>query len=88
MPKGNPGVKRGTNAGSRNAWLESFDIGERRYIETRLERYAADMRGYNTPGTRRPDSLAGRVFTCALITGVAHARAGDIRYLICIERAE
>jgi hypothetical protein len=88
MPKGNPGVKRGTNAGSRNAWLESFDICERRYIETTLEGYAADMRGYNTPLTRRPDSLAGHVFTCALITGVANGKAGDIRYLVCIERTQ
>ena len=71
--------------GSRNAWLSSFEIGERRYIDTTLETYAHDMRTTNVPRTRRPIETKDWVFTTNLLTAVGSA-AGDVRYLICITR--
>lgn len=70
--------------GSRNHLLLTMGVGERRYYETTLQRYAHDMRTYCTPKTRRPKELAGREFSASLFTAVGHA--ADIRYLICVER--
>lgn len=69
-----------------NAWLATFTLGERRYVETSLDDYARCMRTLNTPRSRRPPELDGREFTAALFTAVSASKAGDIRYLIAIER--
>ena len=71
--------------GSRNSWLSSFEIGERRYVDTALGTYAYDMRAINTPRTRRPAEIKDWVFTTNLLTAVGSA-AGDVRYLICTTR--
>jgi hypothetical protein len=60
-------------------------VGERRYTETSLSHYASDMRVLNTPLSRRPPELTGRVFRASLFTAVGSS-AGDVRYLICLER--
>lgn len=60
-------------------------IGERAYAETLLEDYAATMRKINTPKSRRPVALAGAQFSTTLMTCIG-SRAGDVRYLVCIER--
>lgn len=69
-----------------NAWLATFEIGERRYVETSLADYAQCMRTMNTPRSRRPAVLDGREFTTNLFTAVSASTAGDIRYLIAVER--
>jgi hypothetical protein len=62
-----------------------LEVGHRDYIETDLESYAHFMRTVNTPKSRRPEELAGKEFTTKLFTAVG-SNAGDIRYLVCIER--
>lgn len=69
-----------------NAWLASFDLGERRYLETSLESYPAMMRVANTPKSRRPQEMEGMEFTSTLFTAISAAQAGETRYLICVER--
>ena len=71
-----------------NYWLSEFEVGERRYVDTTIEKYASDMRTINTPNSRRPALLKGRKFSASLFTAVAANKAGEIRYLICIEREE
>ena len=74
------------NVGSWNYWLLSFECGERRYLETTLNNYAAKMRTVNTAKSRRPKCLEGREFSASLFTAISSSKAGDVRYLICIER--
>jgi hypothetical protein len=74
--------------GSNNAWLSSFAVGEVRYVETDLAHYPSDMRTINTPLSRRPASMEGMRFTASLFTAVSAKVAGDIRYLIAVERIE
>jgi hypothetical protein len=54
-----------------NAWLETFAVGERRYIETTVEGHASQMRTSNAPKSRRPLSLQGREYSTQLFTAVA-----------------
>lgn len=69
-----------------NMFLTSMlEVGHREYIETTLESYQNTMRTVNTPKSRRPKELAGMEFTTTLMTAVG-AKAGDIRYLVCVER--
>jgi hypothetical protein len=63
-------------------------VGERHYIETTLEQYPNTMRTANTPYSRRPDILKDRRFTTTLFTAVSASKAGDVRYLVCLERVE
>jgi hypothetical protein len=72
--------------GSWNSWLATFEPGERRYIETSLDDYKSDMRVINTPVSRRPEILLDRRFTVSLFTAVSTSRAGDVRYLLAVER--
>jgi hypothetical protein len=69
-----------------NNFLASMqEVGHRDYIETDLDNYAQVMRTVNTPKSRRPKEMAGKEFTTQLFTAVG-SNAGDIRYLVCIER--
>jgi hypothetical protein len=77
-----------SKAKSWNHWLTTFAIGERRYVETTLKTYPAQMRTMNAPRSRRPESISGWEFTSILLTAVATGNAGDIRYLICVERTK
>lgn len=74
------------NKGSVNDSLSSLDIADRIYIDTTLERFGKDMRQIHSGKTRRPQILNGREFTTSLLTAVTSGKAGDVRYLICIER--
>jgi hypothetical protein len=74
------------NKGSWNSYLASFTIGERRYVETTLNTYPATMRTVNTPKSRRPEEIREWEFTTELFTAVSASKAGEIRYLISIER--
>ncbi len=71
-----------------SSWLSTFLVGERRYVETTLETYAADMRRINTPKSRRPEKLSGVEFHTTLFTCVSCRAAKDVRRLICIERVK
>ena len=68
-----------------NAFLASIEVGQRHYIETVLDKYAQVMRTVNTPKSRRPKDLKDMEFSTSLFTAVG-SKAGDIRYLVCIER--
>jgi hypothetical protein len=75
-----------THRVSWNAFLASMlEVGHREYIETTLNNYAHVMRTVNTPKSRRPKEMAGMEFTTTLLTAVG-SNAGDIRYLVCVER--
>lgn len=71
-----------------NTWLSSFGIGEIRYVETNIDKYPNDMRTINTPKSRRPDSMQGMEFITTLFTAVSASKAGDVRYLIAVERVK
>lgn len=82
---------RGRKKGSfnENGWpakLAELEVGEHYYIDTTLEGYPAKMRQLNVAHTRRPAILKDRVFATNLFTAVSNSKAGDVRYLICIER--
>ena len=69
-----------------NTFLASMlEVGHREYIETTLDKYAHVMRTVNTPKSRRPKEMADKEFTTTLLTAVG-SNAGDIRYLVCVER--
>lgn len=71
-----------------NTWLSTFYVGEVRYIETTLDKYPSDMRTINTPKCRRPDIMQGMSFITTLFTAVSASKAGDVRYIIAVERVE
>lgn len=75
-----------TNAASNNRRLLRMELGERLYFDTTLEDFASDMRTLNTPKSRRPPDLEGREFSTSLFTAVGVGKAGNVRYLICLER--
>jgi hypothetical protein len=74
----------GPRKGSQNAWLASFEVGERRYVETNYETRLADMSHCVPHKHRRANGMENMDFSVKLLTAVGHS--GDIRYLICVER--
>lgn len=70
-----------------NSFLEGINVGGREYVEVTLENYAQVMRTANTPKSRRPTVLSGKEFTSSFLTAVG-TKAGDVRYLVCIERTK
>lgn len=69
-----------------NKFLASMlEVGQREYIETTLDKYAHVMRTVNTPKSRRPKEMTDMEFNTTLLTAVG-PNAGDIRYLVCVER--
>jgi hypothetical protein len=67
--------------------LKNLDIGDRHYVETPLEAYADLMRRLNPAQSRRSSCIKDMKFTCTFYTAVG-TRAGDVRYLVCVERLE
>jgi hypothetical protein len=74
---------RQPNPGSTNYWLTTFEVGERRYVETSPETYQVDMSRLNTPPTRRPNTMATMEFTCSLIKAID---GFNVQPLIRVER--
>lgn len=74
--------------GSVNHWLSTFTVGEVRWKETTLDRYAADQRVLNYAKTRRPSWMLDWEFTSAFFTAVSTSKAGDIHYIIRVERTK
>ena len=83
IKRGEPSSTRGTTT---SQWLTTMAVGERRYVETTLDDYAVLERRVNMPHSRRPEVLKDWVFSTQLFTAVSTKKAGDIRYLVCIER--
>lgn len=75
-------------SGSWNDWLSTFSARERRYVDTTLETYSSDMRVINTPKSRRPMILAGMEFKTQLFTAICAGNAGDVRYILSVERVK
>lgn len=73
------------HCGSLNHKLMAMRPRDRIYIETTLDGFAGVQRGV-TAKSRRPSSMNGMEFTCALFTAVSCSKAGDIRYLVAVER--
>jgi hypothetical protein len=71
-----------------NSFLAGFEIGERHYIETTLDNYPNLMRTANAPKSRRPSEIKDWEFKTELFTAVSASKAGNIRYLISIERVK
>lgn len=71
--------------GSQVEWLAGFALFERRWINATLETYKYQMSAVQANIARSPH-LKGLSFSVALYTAVSASRAGDIRYLICVER--
>jgi hypothetical protein len=76
-----------THAGSRNDWLSSFSVGERRYVDTTLAEFSAVMRAASTR-SRFPEHMKTWRFATGLFTAVAAASAADVRYLVSVERVK
>lgn len=69
--------------GKADLWLASFELGERRYVESSLEFYARDMR--RVIPFRRKASRNMR-FRASAFTAVSASKLGDVRVLICVVR--
>ncbi len=75
----------GTHKGSRTDRLRGMNVGDRIYVETTLADYATAMRGFGSVRSRRPEWMRDWEIETCLFTAVGSS-AGDIRYLICVER--
>jgi hypothetical protein len=67
--------------------LSVLEVGGRVYIDTDLDSYRSTMSWYSGTFMRSP-FLKGVKFSSCLLTAVGSHKAGDIRYLICIERTK
>jgi hypothetical protein len=72
--------------GSVNDELNSFEIGERRYIETTIADYPKLKKLYTPPKARAPTAVLDKRFSVRIFTAVGSFELGDIRYLLCVER--
>lgn len=83
------GAKPGTTReGSAQHRLATMGVGDVHWIETSLERWNHDMRVISVPRTRRLGVAPGAEFTTRLYTAVGASSAGDIHYLIRLERTK
>jgi hypothetical protein len=80
-------VRRSARKGSRVDHLQQMQVGDVRWIETTLETHVQDMKNTIVPRTRRPEALKDREFKTRFYTAVGTA-AGDVRYLIRLERTQ
>lgn len=80
--QGAPGRPR---PGSLNDRMADLEVGDRIYVETELENYRV-VQSRATLRSRFPSCMDGMEFSSSLFTAVPHGKAGDNRYLVCIER--
>lgn len=79
--------KTGTlHKGSINHWLSSMEVGEVRWRATELEWYINDQRSICGVSSRRPERMREWKFSSSLFTAVAASSAGNIQYLLRVER--
>lgn len=67
--------------------LAALAVGERIYIDTDLDTFRSTMSWYSGTISRSP-FLKGMKFSSSLLTCVGSHKAGNIGYLIRIERTE
>ena len=80
------GLPRG---GSTNSWLFTFEVGERRYVDTTVDTFEKTMRTALPPKIRRPAALQSYEFKASTFTAVPAVGVGEgVRYLICVERVK
>lgn len=72
--------------GSVQHWQSTFSVGEVRWKPTTLDRYQRDQRELNGAKSRRVDAMKDWKFVVGLYTAVSSSKAGDIHYLIRVER--
>lgn len=68
------------------AWLQTFEVGERRYVECLLADYADAQRQLVYPRSRRSECWRDWEFSSQLFVAVSQSKAGDVRYIVCVER--
>lgn len=67
-------------------FLLDLEVGQRAYVETTLDTYNRLMHRLNPTMSRRPAALQSREFVTNLFTAISNSKAGDVRYLVCVER--
>lgn len=67
-------------------FLSKFEPNERYYLEVAFDDYRKTMSMIQSSLTRRPIAMQCMRFSTSLLTAVSASKAGDVRYLICIER--
>jgi len=72
---------------STTAYLSRLPVGGRYYVETKLEHYDDTMRKLNPASSKRGPEIKHMKFSCTLLTAVG-TKAGDVRFLVCVERLE
>ena len=87
-PKRTATKKRGLTVGSVQHWQSTFELGEVRWKPTTLERFRHDQRELNGAKSRRVECMKDRTFVVGLYTAVSSSKAGDIHYLVRVERVE
>lgn len=81
------GRKKGSlTEGSVQHWQSTFAVGDVRWKETTLARYKHDQRELNYAKSRRIDAMKDWVFSVRLFTAVSNSAAGQIAYLLKVER--
>lgn len=76
-------------SGGWNEWLCTFEIGEHRYCDTKLETYEDDRnRAMGQRGTQRSPLVRDMKFSVNLLTAVGLTQKGDVRFLLCVTRTE
>lgn len=68
----------------RMSWLASFEVGERRYVETTVDNYRHDMSNVAPKRSIRGPAK----FSVQAFSAVSVSKVGDVRLLLCIERIE
>lgn len=72
--------------GSTTDTIQHMEVGDRLYFETTLAEYPQLQRRLNIPHTRRQPHMKDWMLRTSLFTAVSASVAGDVRYLVCLER--
>ena len=67
-------------------WLYSFEVGEKRYVDTTADGWSATMRGILPHKSRWVEAMQDYKFTANVLTCVSVGHVGDVTYLIRVER--
>jgi hypothetical protein len=77
-------LKRAAPGHGLDSVLKRMRVTDRHYLETTLKSYASRQSAVS----HAAKELGGRKFSASLLTAIGVNRAGDVRYLICIERTK
>lgn len=73
---------------TRNDWLISFEINEKRYIPVTAEEHKKVVKGLHTVFSTRPEHIKHMAFSANLGTVVINSNAGEVHYVVCVERTK